>query len=67
MFNYRKSLILPGYDVNKCERLFIGQSAFNLAREFWWMSHGGVTRVGYLGTSHCYTWAYVVLGNPVTY
>ena len=66
---YRKSLILPGYDVNKCEQLCIGVSAFNLAREFWWMSHGGVTRVGSWGTSHCYTWASDVnrLVNPVTY
>ena len=65
--NYRKSLILPRYDVNKCERLCIGVSAFNLAREFWWMSHWGVTRVGSLGMGHCYTWVYDVLGNPVTY
>ena len=65
--SYRKSLILPGYDINKCERLCIGVSAFNLAREFCWMSHGVVTRVGSLGTSHCYMWAYDFLGNPVTY
>ena len=33
------------------------------------MSHGGVTRVGSSGTSHCCTCAYDVnrLGNPVTY
>ena len=39
---------------------------FNLAREFRRMSHGGVTRVGPWGTSHCYTWAYDInrLGNP---
>ena len=66
---YRKSLILPGYDVNKCERLCIGVSAFNLVREVWWMSRRGVTRVGSWGTSHCDTWAYDVnrLGNPITY
>ena len=29
--NYRKSLILRGYDVNKCEQLCMGESAFNLA------------------------------------
>ena len=44
--NYRKSLIFHGYDVDKCERLCIGVSAFNLAKEFWWMNYGGVTRVG---------------------
>ena len=65
--NYRKSLILPGYDVSKCEWLCIGVPAFNLAREFYWMSNGGVTRLGSLGTSHCYMWVYDVLGNLVTY
>ena len=66
---YKKLLIFPGYDINKCERLCIGVSAFNLAREFWWIGHGGVTRVGSWGMSHCYTWAYNInrLRNPVTY
>ena len=61
--NYRKSLNIAWI---KCERLCIGVSAFNLARDFWW-SHGEVTSVGSLGTSHFYTWAYDVVGNPVTY
>ena len=39
--NYRKSLILPGYDVNKCEWFCIGVSTFNLARE--WGPLGPVT------------------------
>ena len=64
--NYRKSLILRGYDVHKSERLCIVESAFNLTREIgrWVMGEWPVW--GSLGTSHYYTWAYDVnrFGKP---
>ena len=58
-FNYRKSFILHGYDVTKCEWLCIGESAFNLARDIGGRVMGEWPVWRSLGTNHCYTWAYV--------
>ena len=62
--NYRKSLILPGYDVNKCERLCIGVAAFNLAREFLVDESWGSDPCGVIWDESL---LHVVLENPVTY
>ena len=61
--NYRKSLILPGHGVNKCERLYwsvcVQSGERVLVDESW-----GSDTCGVLGDESL---LHVVLGNPVTY
>ena len=56
--NYRKALILSGYDINKCERLCIGESAFILTRDIgvWVMGEWPVWVLGEESLLHVGVW-----------